>query len=265
VVSKKRRAGRRARGALLFIAGCLIVAGCVWAVERASHRHPMGIAVARPDAGLPSIAVVYAGFDVRDYPGDAVMRKLKRDAPYSFVGYYLESPNHPGASWMGAWRSTLAEMGWGVAILYVGQQGSALTEAQGMADADDAAAKAAGEGFPDGAIVFLDIEPMDEVSEAMTRYAAAWTKRIARNEKHAFRAGVYCHVRNAPELREALGEITYWVAGGPAEFNWTWEPAKSGVPFARLWQGQLDDDDPSGTVSFAIDVSTSLDRNPSGF
>jgi hypothetical protein len=45
-----------------------------------------------------------------------------RDVPYEWVGYYLPAaPCHKGTSWGGK-RQRLADMGWGVAVVYVGQQ-----------------------------------------------------------------------------------------------------------------------------------------------
>src|SRR3712207_4325372 len=44
------------------------------------------------------------------------------EVPYEWVGYYLPSaPCHKGTSWGGK-RQTLTDMGWGVAVVYVGQQ-----------------------------------------------------------------------------------------------------------------------------------------------
>lgn len=46
---------------------------------------------------------------------------LKPNSPYEWVGYYLQAPCHRDPSWMGK-RATLTAMGWGLAVLYVGQQ-----------------------------------------------------------------------------------------------------------------------------------------------
>ena len=46
---------------------------------------------------------------------------LKPASPYEWVGYYLQAPCHRDPSWMGK-RQTLTQMGWGLAVLYVGQQ-----------------------------------------------------------------------------------------------------------------------------------------------
>ena len=66
----------------------------------------------------------HLGFDTYAYPGDDAMRAWRQvdGAPYEWVGYYLPSaPCHKGESWSGK-RQTLGEMGWGVAVIYVGQQ-----------------------------------------------------------------------------------------------------------------------------------------------
>ena len=63
----------------------------------------------------------HLGFDTYAYPGDEVMRAWRSDAPYEWVGYYLPAPCHEGKTWMGK-RERLADMGWGMAVIYVGQQ-----------------------------------------------------------------------------------------------------------------------------------------------
>ena len=66
----------------------------------------------------------HLGFDTYAYPGDDAMRAWRQEdgAPYEWVGYYLPSaPCHKGESWSGK-RQTLADMGWGLAVIYVGQQ-----------------------------------------------------------------------------------------------------------------------------------------------
>src|SRR6266566_2893940 len=114
----------------------------------------------------------YVGFDTHTYPGTAVMRTWKETpgSPYSWVGYYLPSPCHANKSWMGK-RDTLQTMGWGLAIIYVGQQTwgktprklllsqlnalrrrtacstDLISADEGTRNADEAVARASGEGF----------------------------------------------------------------------------------------------------------------------
>lgn len=64
----------------------------------------------------------HPGFDTSIYPGDAAMSAWRSPAsPYEWVGYYLQAPCHRDPSWMGK-RSILTAMGWGLAVLFVGQQ-----------------------------------------------------------------------------------------------------------------------------------------------
>jgi hypothetical protein len=64
----------------------------------------------------------HLGFDTYRYPGDDVMRAWRHDdVPYEWVGYYLPAPCHDGRTWVGK-RERLADMGWGMAVIYVGQQ-----------------------------------------------------------------------------------------------------------------------------------------------
>src|SRR5512141_94820 len=66
----------------------------------------------------------HLGFDTYAYPGDESMKAWREEdgAPYEWVGYYLPSaPCHKGESWGGK-RQTLTDMGWGLAVIYVGQQ-----------------------------------------------------------------------------------------------------------------------------------------------
>src|SRR5690606_13546238 len=130
-----------------------------------------GCATARP-AATPE-RPGYAGFDTWRYPGDDVIRAWRDSSPYRWIGYYLPSPCHRDSSFVGT-RERLASAGWGIAILYVGQQlfegqtpaeidettlcsSQLLTAERGAVDARDAIALAQAEGFPTGSIVYLDI------------------------------------------------------------------------------------------------------------
>src|SRR5256885_14447901 len=102
---------------------------------RRGKRHPQGVWIAatlsivvtaactdRSITGPAPIRSTHPGFDTSIYPGDAAMTAwLKPNSPYEWVGYYLQAPCHRDPSWMGK-RQTLTNMGWGLAVLYVGQQ-----------------------------------------------------------------------------------------------------------------------------------------------
>lgn len=64
----------------------------------------------------------HLGFDTGTYPGDNAMLAWRTGgAPYEWTGYYLPSPCHPDDGWSGK-RATLTAMGYGLAVVYVGQQ-----------------------------------------------------------------------------------------------------------------------------------------------
>src|SRR2546423_8637939 len=75
----------------------------------------------------------HLGFDTFAYPGDDAMHAwLTADKPYRWVGYYLSAPCHSDDSWEGR-RDTLSSMGWGMAVIYVGQQTWGRTPGQKVA------------------------------------------------------------------------------------------------------------------------------------
>lgn len=63
----------------------------------------------------------HLGFDTNIYPGDRAMRAWRDAGVYEWVGYYLPAPCHKAGTWAGR-RQTLENMGWGMAVIYVGQQ-----------------------------------------------------------------------------------------------------------------------------------------------
>ncbi len=246
----------------------------------------------------------FPGFDTGLYPGDAAMRAwLRPSSPYHWVGYYLPAPCHRDASWAGK-RETLAAMGWGLAVLYVGQQTwedsprrvttpdtlgaradslraaaaqrsivcsrTLLTAGQGTAEADDAIAKASADGFAQGTHIFLDIERMTTIPQAMRDYYRAWVMRILADGR--FRPAVYAHQRNAAEIYadvravfEGAGvrdEPSFWVSS-PSQFALTDAPSKVGLPFARVWQGALDLRQTWNNVTLRVDANVSDSPSPS--
>jgi hypothetical protein len=197
----------------------------------------------------------HPGFDVSLYPGDAAMRAWRRPAsPYAWVGYYLPAPCHRDASWSGH-RANLRADGWGMAVLYVGQQAwdqvaaaraietgqlpaaaqaraaaatrvaasavtcsqTLLTAAQGTLEGDDAVALTAAQGFPRGTTIFLDVERMSAVPSSMHTYYRAWVRRVLVDGR--FRPGIYVHASNADAIRTGVvGEYAAAGAGGAAAY-----------------------------------------------
>ena len=69
-----------------------------------------------------AVSTGHLGFDTSEYPGDDAMLAWRAGgAPYEWTGYYLPAPCHADSGWSGK-RGTLAAMGYGLAVVYVGQQ-----------------------------------------------------------------------------------------------------------------------------------------------
>ena len=268
----------------------------------------------------------HLGFDTFAYPGDDAMHAwLTADKPYKWVGYYLTAPCHTDSTWEGK-RQTLSDMGWGVAVIYVGQQtwgktpgarvavtryvtkrvrqvrtrngkrtvryvnnrvpmrvmvaprasrnSSCSTQfvsaARGILDANDAIAKTAAEGFVKGTVIFLDIERMDAVPQAMRNYYQAWTRRVI--EDGRFRPAYYAHSFNANlvynDVKEVLtaagisGDPPFWISSGRG-FAEDKHPSEVGHAFAQVWQGLLDVVETHNGVRLPIDVSVAQLPSPS--
>jgi hypothetical protein len=247
----------------------------------------------------------FPGFDTGIYPGDAAMRAWVRpNSPYYWVGYYLPAPCHRDASWAGK-REMLGTMGWGFAVLYVGQQTweglpervttsdtarpvsdtlrseaaaqrsitcsrTLLTAAQGTTEADDAIAKAVADGFARGTRLFLDIERMTTIPQAMRDYYRAWVARVLADGR--FRPAIYSHQRNAAEIyadvRAALDaagvrdEPSFWISS-PATFTLASSPPDVGFRFARVWQGVFDATQSWNGVTLRVDVNVADSPSPS--
>jgi hypothetical protein len=241
-----------------------------------------------PAGPSPRAANVHPGFDAAVYPGEAAMRAWRETSPYRWVGYYLPAPCHRDASFSGA-RPALERMGWGIAILYVGQQafeGAAppdtasgrpivcsrtlLTAERGVADARDAIARTRGEGFAAGSVIYLDVERMTAVPDSVLAYYGAWTGEVLRDGSYL--PGTYAHQVNAAQLfaaaraaYEAAGRAEappFWIAGGSG-FALDQPPYAIGLPYARVWQGVLDADRTFGGVSLRVDENVSDRPNPS--
>jgi hypothetical protein len=230
----------------------------------------------------------YAGFDTNVYPGDEAMKAWKAEGTYDWVGYYLAASCHKDASWSGK-RERLEAMGWGTAVVYVGQQtwgrtpnpsagvpagttcGANLVSAeQGKKEAADAIAKTAAEGFAPGTVIFLDIEYMDGVPQAMRDYYTAWTDAVLADGR--YRVGYYAHTKNAARIYTDVSEVfarhgvrhapQFWIAGG-SNFHRTAEPRGVGHTFAAVWQGLLDTWERRNGVRLPIDVNVAAVPSPS--
>jgi hypothetical protein len=195
--------------------------------------------------------IAYLGFDCNQYPGDAHLPALRQH--FWYTGYWLNNP--PGEkknTWTGK-RQTLEAAGFGFLILFNGRLESQLQHpvALGKADAAKAIDAARREGFPAGAVIFLDQEEGGRMTPPQRAYIHAWVDGV---NATGYRAGIYCSGIPAPEgkgvtvttaldIQENAGDraIVYWVANDtcPASPGCVAEarpPGASGVQFASVWQ-----------------------------
>src|ERR1700694_3456937 len=268
----------------------------------------------------------HLGFDTFSYPGDAAMRAWQTgDKPYKWVGYYLSAPCHTDTSWEGK-RDTLSNMGWGMAVIYVGQQTWGRTPgarvavtrfvtksvrqvktrngkrvvsyvnkrvpvrvmvlprasrntscstqfvsaSRGVADANDAVAKTAAEGFPRGTVIFLDIERMEVVPQAMRDYYRAWTSRVSGDGRlrPAYTAHSYNAILVYSDVKQVLSGAgistgpPFWISGGGG-FTKDKAPSDVGHAFAQVWQGIVDVVETHNGVRLPIDVNVAQLPSPS--
>ena len=238
----------------------------------------------------------HLGFDTHTYPGDTTMRAWKsaKNAPYRWVGYYLVSPCHKDDSWSGK-RQTLTDMGWGLAAVYVGQQtwgrspkpltpvrqaqlekskavcnADFLSAARGAADGRDAIEKTTAEGFVPRSVVFLDIERMERMPQAMRDYHRAWARTLLQDGRYL--PGVYVHAHNAQAVHDDLkaeflaagvkDAPRIWVATGRG-FDESKAPHEVGFTFAGVWQGMIDVARAVADIKLPVDVNVSSWISPS--
>jgi hypothetical protein len=252
----------------------LLLAGCSGQLPRLPQ--PGGAAGSHP------------GFDTWRFPGEAALRAWRIASPYRWVGYYLPAPCHRDASWAGT-RPLLERVGFGTAILYVGQQAfegaepseataenrvlcsrTLLTTERGRADARDAIVRTAAEGFAPGSVIFLDVERMESIPPAMLAYYEAWISEVLAEGRYL--PGTYAHRHNASTLF-GLAQAVYlragrrrsppfWVASASG-FTLRRAPRDVGLPFADVWQGALDVDRTWGGVTLRVDENVASSPSPS--
>jgi hypothetical protein len=251
----------------IFVVAGLLTAACVPVVSAPVSRGP-----------------IYPGFDAWRYPGDDLMTGWRRSSPYRWVGYYLPAPCHRADTFTGK-RQFLTAAGWGIAVIYVGQQvfegetpaeitestvcsSALLTADRGTADGNDAVARTRAEGFPPGSVVFLDIERVERIPPELITYYHAWLRAVLADG--TYRPGTYAHSSNASGLytvaQRVLQEvgisesIPFWIAGGEG-FTLDSSPEDAGYRFTHIWQGVLDTSRTWGGRTLVVDENVA--RNPS--
>ncbi len=151
---------------------------------------------------------------------------------------------------MGKRRALKAE-GFGFLILYNGRLDAELhgkdATALGRSEGRAAVLAAKREGFPPGAVLFLDQEEGGRLLPEQNAYLFAWVAEVRKSE---YKAGVYCSgivVPGQPSTAQDIlshdRSVVLWVwndvcppAPGCALPKKTMSAAASGVPEARVWQ-----------------------------
>jgi len=203
--------------------------------------------------------MAFAGFDCGSFPGFATLTAWMGTSPYTWVGYYLPAPCHSAnfAPWIGH-RQALQDLGWGLAVVYVGRQqgtpcGTAqLSRNQGSADGADASRICLNDGFPAESTIFLDVEHFDgAISGPMSDYLRGWVNEVAVSTP--YKVGIYLHHANFADVSAAAAaefaaigrpndKPQYWVTFEAPALGFaaaTSAPTDCGLP-ANIWQGLLD-------------------------
>ena len=118
--------------------------------------------------------------------------------------------------------------------------------------------------------MFLYIERMDRVPDAMRDYYKAWTRRVL--EDGRYRPGYYAHDFNASLIYRDVASVfvdagrleqpPFWIASGRG-FSEDKEPHEVGHEFAQVWQGILDIVQTHNGVQLPIDVNVASVPSPS--
>lgn len=213
-----------------------LAAGCALAAWVMAMLPSMAAAqaAAGPAAGLNR---AYTGFDKNAYPGDDLLPALRQS--FAFTGYWLNDP--PGMSsnpWVGK-RAVLRAAGFGFLILFNGRLDAQLeghhAARLGREDAAAAVAAAQREGFPSGAVIFLDQEEGGALLEKPAQYIGAWVAGVRRS---GFRPGVYCsgvEVDAGPGVKMSTAEDL--AARFPGVKLWVWNDACPPSPGCAVGQG----------------------------
>ena len=147
----------------------------------------------------------FVGFDRNDYPGDGRLAELRKS--FAFAGYWLNAPpGETATTWTGK-RQAMRDAGFGFLVLWNGRLEAEILAASkakagmtpavlGARDAAAAVAAAGKEGFPKGAVIFLDQEEGGRLTEAQAGYFFAWTEGVAAS---AYRPGAYLSGEQSPD------------------------------------------------------------------
>jgi len=220
-----------------------------------------GVAEPQHSSGAPRGLI---GFDKNAYPGDGLLPTLRRS--FAYAGFWLNDPPGMNANpWAGK-RAVVRAAGFGFLILFNGRLDAQLkgkdAGALGREDGMAAAKAAEREGFPRGAVIFLDQEEGGALLGEQAAYVGDW---IAGVERLRYRAGVYCSGIRVAAGKGQMSTAEDVAARWPEARLWVWndacppspgcvvgrglDPAESGEAKAWVWQYARSPRSGQGTVA----------------
>jgi hypothetical protein len=223
----------------------------------------------------------FPGFDIGSYPGDNAITAWAKAGKYKWCGYYLNSPCHSAGTFapFTGKAAFLHSLGLGLAIIYVGfqQEGcgsTQLTNQRGILHGMDAVAKCQSEGFPNQAIIFLDVEFFNgSITAAFAEYYRGWLSAVLASQ--LFQPGTYVAAANFSDIylaaqqeyaayRLSSAGPAIWIALEDTSFDPVNDgPTDSGIAQANVWQGLLDVQQSQGGIALTVDLDTADSPDPS--
>ena len=215
----------------------------------------------------------YPGFDIGHYPGDAALAAWRFPAsPYHWVGYYLYAPCHRDSTWMGTYDAVKA-MGWGTAVLYVGQQDwsmipSSMRRARRSVARPDfnrtwgsatLAASAASITVTCSASLLTGAQGTSEAAYAVAKTAG---------EGVPSGSAIFLDVEYVSNVSPALAaagrhDTPHVRIASSRGFAITNKPMDVGLEYANVWQGVFDVSETWGGFTNTIDVDVADSPSPS--
>jgi Domain of unknown function (DUF1906) len=207
----------------------------------------------------------YLGFDKNGYPGDDLLPALHRT--FAFTGFWLNNP--PGMQtnpWAGK-RAVVRSAGFGFLIIFNGRMDADLQKqdaaALGRSDGADAVAAARREGFPAGAVIYLDEEEGGALLPEQAAFMGAWFAVV---RSAGFGVGVYASSIPVADGAQTISTAQDVAARFPGVALWVWDdrcpPApgcvtperklglgESGYPDAAVWQYAVTPRKPEDTAA----------------
>jgi hypothetical protein len=159
----------------------------------------------------------YAGFDMASYPSDEIMQSLRSNTSLVWCGFYL----YPATDWIPHY-TTIKQMGWGVAPIYIGKQPYGaklqLINSQysghqdqlklalynnGKEDGVEAVMRAVAAKIPTGSVIYFDVEAYAN-DPIWFEYYRGWCRAVV---DHFYSVGLYTKSWHASWIMQQLFQM----------------------------------------------------------